>query len=80
MDKFVVCIKCGSIYCHNDCIQTSGNREYCYLIKYRYHPHEAHRKPHSKKLLKEVITQKGKKFYPIKCCVNLAKFIELNLK
>lgn len=42
--KYVVCIKCGSLYCYNDCIQTSGSREYsktCYHIQYCHHPHEA---------------------------------------
>ena len=56
--KYVVCIKCGSIYCYNDCIKTSGSREYSkhYHIQYRHHPHEARRAPCGQKLLKDIIT------------------------
>ena len=68
-EKYVVCVKCGSLYSYKNCCQTSGSREYsktCNHIQYRNHPHESHRAPCGQKLLRKIITQNGKKLYPIK--------------
>ena len=70
-EKYVICGKCGSLYHYNECIETSlnGSRQtpkVCKHIEYRNHPFESHRIPCGQKLLKEILTQKERKFYPIK--------------
>ena len=47
-EKYVICGKCGSLYCYNECLETSHNGssqtpKLCKHIEYRYHPFESRR-------------------------------------
>jgi len=68
-EKYVICAKCGSLCCYKECFEINGHPRLCNHIQYRHHPYESHRVPYSQKLLKEIITQKERKYYPIKVIV-----------
>jgi len=68
-EKFVICQRCSSLYNYKDCFETTGTRKrskHCSHIEYRNHPQPSQRRPCGHRLIKEIITKKEKKFYPIK--------------
>lgn len=76
-EKYVICKKCGSLHNFKDCFETIGSTKNCMHVPFRHHPHLSRRGPCGSKLIKEVITKKGKKFYPLKtyCYYPLLKSI-----
>ena len=79
-EKYVICKKCGSLHDFKDCFETIGSTTHpkvCMHLPFRHHPHLSRRRPCGNKLIKEVITKKGKKFYPLKtyCYYSLLKSI-----
>ena len=79
-EKYVICKKCGSLYSFKDCFETIGSTAHpklCIHVPFRNHPHRSRRRPCGSKLIKEVITKQGKKFYPLKtyCYFSLMKSI-----
>jgi len=69
-EKYVICPECSALYTQKECLQKSVSglisAKPCNHIEFRNHPFSSHRNPCGHKLLKEVITKTGKKFYPIK--------------
>ena len=69
-EKYVICKKCGSLYCYKECVETGlGLRQVpkvCNHIEYPNHPFLSQRLPCGQSLLKEIVMQNGRKLYPIK--------------
>jgi len=71
-DQYVICPKCGSLYAFTECVETTATGELlpklqiCNHVAFREHPHMSRRQPCGHRLLKEVNTQKGKNYYPLK--------------
>ena len=69
------CKKCGSLHDFKNCFETIGSTTHpkiCMHVPFR---HLSRRGPCGSKLIKEVITKYGKKFYPLKtyCYYSLLK-------
>ena len=68
-EKYVICEKRDSLYQFSECFQNTPFRtipKTCTHVLFPNHPRASRRKPCGHKLIKEVVTKKSKKYYPLK--------------
>ena len=79
--KYVICRKCESLYRSDDCFEYNLFRKIsktCSHIAFPDHPHASRRIQCGHKLVKEVITKKGKNYCPMKmyCYLPIVKSLD----
>lgn len=77
-EKYVICGKCESLYSYSECFHYTlfgKTPNTCYHVSYPNHPHASRRSQCGHKLVKEIVTKKGKKYTPLKsyCYMPLVK-------
>jgi len=84
-EKYVICGKCESLYQYSECFHYSlfgKTPKTCPHVSFPNHPYVSRRNQCGHQLVKEIVTKKGKKHYPLKsyCYMPLVKSMTAILK